>query len=74
MTKTQKNKWQSVDGFHAGCGVNEDGKNGSALYYLPTIEKTLKQMKTVYKITAIENTVPEWAKDCNVVRIRFELK
>lgn len=66
--------WERVPGFFAGCGTDEDGKNGSALYYLPTIDETLTRMKRVYKITAIENDVPEWAKECNCLRIRFEIK
>ena len=74
MTKTQKTKWEKVAGFMAGHGVDEDGKNGSAIYYAPTIDKTLSDMKRIYKITSIEvNSMPEWAKnDC--IRIRFELK
>lgn len=72
MKKTQQ--FSKPIGFLAGVNVDDDGKHGSAIYLLSSIDETLKILKRVYTITSIENDVPEWAKELNAVRIRFQLK
>ncbi len=55
--------WQSVPGFLAGSGVDDTGKNGSAVYLKSSLDETLRAMLKVYAITAIETDIPAWAQD-----------
>lgn len=72
--KPKSKQFEKPRGFLAGSNVDDDGKHGSAIYLLEDIDITLKILKRVYKITAIESHVPDWAKTFNAVRVRFELK